>query len=78
MEDLKDGPFQVPIKATENGPQLIGLLRQVGVFGPEKPWENHGKTIGKPWENLGKPWKKTGQRGKSPGSWQMSTFLSVL
>jgi len=27
----------------------------------QKPWENHGKTMGKPWENhgktMGKPWE---------------------
>ena len=32
-----------------------------------KPWENHGKTMGKPWENdktMGKPWENDKTMGK--------------
>ena len=31
--------------------------------GSGKPWENHGKTMGKTWENHGKPWEDHGLMG---------------
>ena len=37
---------------------LVALLR--AILGPR----GHGKTMGKPWENLGKPWEKLGTSRK--------------
>ena len=56
MEDLKDGPG-----AHQGHREWAAAHRPAApggwVFCSEKPWENHGKTMGKPWktlENLGK------------------------
>ena len=35
--------------------------------GGENPQENHGKTMGKPWEKQGKPGKTMGKPGKTMG-----------
>ena len=57
----KVGPLEAPGAALQWGPVFDGEIMG-------KPWENHGKTMGKYgkiWENMGKYWKILENMGMS-------------